>query len=434
MRWGANRRVFLGGVGGMIALPWLESLAPRKALAASGHAKRLLVFYVPNGIPGAQWIPAETGPSFTLPPALVPIAPIRDRVLVVSGLSNAVAGGEKGPHARGTGSFLTCVRVEEGEDRMQAGVSVDQLAVQALAPPTRFPSLELGLEGGSTVGTCDEPFSCAYQRCIAWASPTAPLPKVTNPRLLFDRMFGGTARSPEAGQVARRRHLEGSVLDAAVSDARELRARVSGRDAQEVDAYLDGIRELELRLLSNDTCQPPEEHDLEVVDVEEHQRVMTELMVLAFRCDLTRFITFMQANSGGDRSFPFIGVRSGHHDVSHHDGSPEKLEMMRAIATWEVAQFADLARRLSVIEEDGGTMLDHSILIFSSELGDGSRHDHVDLPMLIAGSGSGRLSPGRHVRYASPEPVANLYLTVLSALGVPADRFGADGDRVLVDL
>lgn len=429
-----SRRTFLRGLGATVALPFLDAMVPSSARAqAQASARRFLAWYVPNGIHMGAWTPATTGASYALSPILQPLAPIRGEVLVLSNLSNrAGTDNVAGDHARGTGSFLTCTRVRrtEGTD-IENGVSLDQLIAQRIGGATLLPSVQLGTEGGGSSGNCDSGYSCAYARNISWAGPASPLAKETNPQNAFDRLFQGADPQLTAEERERRRQLRLSVLDAVGGDARRLRLELGPTDRGKLDEYLTGVRELELRVeaATAASCtanqpEPPADHRARV-------RAMCDIMVLAFRCDVTRVITFMQANAGSNQTYPWLGVDDGHHQVSHHQGLPENLAALQAIDTWEVEQFAYLLQQLAAIPEPGGSALDSSVVYFSSELEDGDAHRHLNMPILLAGRGGGAFAPGRHLRWTSEARLADLFLTILAAFGIVQPSFGLDGTAPL---
>ena len=436
--WQMSRRTFLGGAGAAIALPFLESFAPagwrRQALAMESGTPpmRMLYYYVPCGIHMASWTPAGAGPEWELTHILEPLEPVKPQVSVITGLDNHPAKPDgPGDHASGTGAFLTGAHPfkTEGAD-IRNGVSVDQVAAERLAAQTRFPSLQLGLEGGASVGGCDSGYSCAYSRNISWAGPATPLPKMTSPDLVFDRLFGGFDPAADAAESERRRLFRQSVLDTALADANALHARLSSSDQAKLDEYLTGVRALEQQIENLEdapVCLPPEFPDGDI-DIPAHIDVMTKLMVTAFECDITRITSFMFANAGSNRFYDFLGVSGGHHDISHHQNDPEKHAMLEVIDRWEIEQFSALLQAMSQVEEaDGTTMLDNSLVFFSSEIEDGNRHGHTNLPILLAGGAGGAFTPGSHHIYDDDPPISNLFVSILHMFGVEVETFGDEG-------
>lgn len=436
-----SRRTLLRGMGALMALPMLEQMVPSVARAAesSGAPRRLAVFYVPCGINMAQWTPKGTGRGWTPSPTLQPLAPVKDDVLVLSGLSHEPGRPDTfGHHAAGTGAFLSCVKIHKTDDAadVRAGVSMDQLAAKALRPHTRLPSLELGNDGGDGTGSCDANFSCAYARNIAWAGPTSPRAKETNPRDVFDRLFSGFDPDATRAQIEKRKAYEQSILDFVREDAQALKQRLGSRDNQKLEEYFTSVRELELRVAALDQegprCskgpRPEPTHD-----VRAKTKVMCDLMVLAFQCDLTRVATFMLGNGRSDRVYDFLGLTSGHHTYSHHQHDPANLAALAKIDRWEVEQFSYLLQRMKSVQEGEGTLLDNSLVYFGSEVADGNSHGHSDMPVVLAGRGGGTVTPGRHVRYDG-QPIANLFISMLQSVGVGMEHFGDDGSGPLSHL
>ena len=431
----SSRRAFLGGGAAVIALPFLESLrAPAYAMGAQDPV-RVLFWYLPNGVRMEHWRPTATGRGYDLPRILQPLAPHQAEVSVFTGLANRAASVPvAGDHARGTGSFLTCMecRLTDGAD-IQNGISIDQVVANGLRGQTPFASLELGAMGGASIGNCDSGYSCAYSRNISWADENSPLPKSTDPGLVFDRLFSGFDESLTQEDIDRRKRWRGSVLDHALGDALALEPRLSTSDRLKLDEYLTGIREIEARLQSADTgeCLPgPSPED--VYDYAEVVRTLTDLQVKALECDLTRVVSFMMENGGSYRSFDFIGVTGAHHELSHHQSDPAKLEALSEIDTWEVEQFAYLLQQMQgVTEANGATLLDNSLVLLSSEISDGDRHNHDDLPVLLAGRGGGAHDAGRHVDLGTETPIADLFIAMAGAAGVSVGSFGQDGTRAL---
>ncbi|MFT7578605.1 MAG: hypothetical protein ACI9MR_000263 [Myxococcota bacterium] len=444
-----SRRAFLGGAGAMVALPFLESLLTpfasqvARAAASDGNAacKRLVFFYVPNGIHMANWTPSTTGSDYALPRILSPLGDLRSELLVLTGLKNDPARPDgPGDHAAGTGSFLTCTHVRKTDgDNILNGISVDQVAANALVGQTLLSSLELGIDGGASLGGCDSGYSCAYSRNISWAGPQTPRPKVVAPRLVFNRLFQGFDVTQTAVQRALRTKHRKSVLDYVREDAKRLIGRVSASDRHKLDEYLTGVFELERRIdtiTEDTTCSVPARPE-RGLPIQEHVDAMVELMVVAMQCDLTRVVTFMLGNAGSGRSYTFVdpSVTDGHHGISHHGMDPENHRKLTIIDRWEVAQYAALVRRMSqVTEANGQTLLDNSLVFFSSEIEDGDRHRHSNLPVLLAGRGGGLVQPGQHIRFPNQDPIANLYITMLRSVGVETQTFGETGTGVLPSL
>ena len=429
-----SRRTFLRGAGVAVALPFLEAMWPRRARAqAAAGARRFLAWYVPNGINMADWTPATTGTNYTLPPILGPLAPIRDDVLVLTGLANLSANANlPGDHARGTGSFLSArqVKFTAGAD-IENGISLDQRVAQAIGAATSLPSLQLGAESGGSTGNCDSGYSCAYARNISWAGPQTPLAKETNPVSAFERLFQGAGALLPPAELERRRLLRLSILDTVTEDANRLRLELGSSDRQKLDEYLSGVRALELRVQNIDTSQCEATEPADPADFVAVVGAMTDMIVLAFQCDRTRVVSFMQSNAGSNQTYPWLDVFDGHHQISHHQNNPANLAMLRTINTWEVGSFASLVARLAAIQEPGGSLLDSSLIFFSSEIEDGDAHRHTNMPILLAGRGGGAVQPGRHLRFTGSPPVANLFLTVLRAFGIQDATFGQDGTAPL---
>ncbi|MFV8755718.1 DUF1552 domain-containing protein [Nannocystaceae bacterium ST9] len=432
-----GRRAFLGGSAVAVSLPWLESLAPRRlrsAQAAPGdEPRRLISFFVPNGIHMPGFTPAATGPDYPVSPILSSLAELQyqliPNVLVLSGLDNAPSQPEgPGDHAAGTGGFLTCRHVKKSEDDIQNGVSMDQVYAQALGDATPIASLQLGIEGGTGIGNCDSGYSCAYTRNISWADAVTPLPKLTSPQLAFDLMFGGADPEATAEEIARRRHYRLSVLDYVYDDALALQMNLGVTDKVKLEQYLDGIRELEMRIEKESMGPVCETGNFSgnFENLQGHVRSMLDLIVLALACDTTRVVSFMLGNGGSGQVYDFLGLNAGHHDLSHHGGNPDLQAQLQIIDTWEVAQFAYLLDRLRSVTEGESNMLENSLVFFSSEIEDGNSHSHYNLPVLVGGSGGGKIVNGQHLSFDDGK-VSQLFLAMLQALGVDIASFGDDG-------
>lgn len=425
-----NPRRFLGGAAALVTLPWLETFAQARAVSP----KRFVAFYVPNGMHMAGFTPSTTGSDYALTPILAPLEAVRSKVLVLSGLANAPAHPDgPGDHAAGTAGFLTCRHVVKTDGAgIRNGASVDQIAARALGSKTRIASLQYGIDSGAGVGNCDSGYSCAYVRNISWASETQPLPKIVNPEAAFSALFDGADRRRSAAERARRQRDRSSVLDYVRGEAQGLLPALSRSDRLKLDEYLTGVRELERRVQGADsaTCVAPSEPPASL-PFPEHVHLMLDLTTLALQCDATRVVSFMLGNGGSTRSFEFLGVHGGHHDISHHQKRPENLEKLQTIDTWEVAQLAYLLGKMNAVDEGDGTLLDHSAVFFSSEIEDGDTHAHYNLPVIIGGGLSGTLPTGTHLRVAQQAPLSGLFLSLLAGLDVPTTRFGDDGARAL---
>lgn len=431
-----HRRTFLRGLGTALALPALSSLLPRgaRAAAAAKPPQRMAFLYVPNGVHMEDWTPTAEGAGFALPYILEPLAPLQDKLTVLSGLTHDKAranGDGPGDHARAAAAVLTGSQPykTDGAD-IRVGVSVDQLAAQQLGEATRFRSLELGIDRSAQAGNCDSGYSCAYSSNISWSSPSQPVMKETNPRLVFERLFGaGTAGERTAAQQ-QRDHDRRSVLDFVLEDANQLQGRLSGDDRAKLDEYFSSVREIERRLLAAELGGAAEIPGAERPagrpnEFSEHVKLMADMLALSFQADETRIATFMFANEGSNRAYNEIGVAEGHHNISHHQGDPAKQEQIRDINRFHVTLLGHLLTKLdSVREPDGSTLLDNSLICYCSAIGDGNRHNHDDLPVLLAGSAGGALATGRHLVYPKNTPMCNLFLAMLDVMGVHVDSFG----------
>jgi hypothetical protein len=429
------RRTFLKGMGTAMALPLLEAMAPSKLLAATAtpnHPLRMAFVYVPNGMNMADWTPNAEGAKFELPSILQPLQPHQNDLQVLTGLAHRKAdpnGDGAGDHARASASFLTGMQARKtAAVDIRAGVSVDQVAAGKIGNFTRLPSLELSCDKGQQAGACDSGYSCAYQFNLAWKTATTPLPPEVNPRAVFERLFSNGLAGESLESRAARQANHKSILDFVLEDARQLKSKLGTTDRRKLDEYMTAVREIEQRIeraekfsaASTDYAKPGGIPG----DYEQHLRVMFDLLALAFQTDTTRISTFIIAHDGSNRSYPFIGVSDGHHDLSHHGGNLDKKKKIAAINQFHVRQFAYFLEKLKSIKEGEGTLLDNSMIVYGSGISDGNAHNHNDLPVLLAGRASGAFTTGRHVRYAKDTPMTNLYLSMLERMGVEADRLG----------
>jgi len=434
-----DRRTFLRGAGTVLALPFLDSVS----LGAVERPKRLAFLFVPNGIDMAGWKPGEAGAGYTMPDLMEPLAKHRDDLLVISNLAqlNARALGDgPGDHARSAACFLTGAHpVKTAGRNIRAGISVDQIAARHLGRATALPSLELGTEPARQSGNCDSGYSCAYSSNLSWRTPHSPMGKEIDPRTIFERLFrigpeGESRKARDERLFARR-----SILDYVRDDAARLTRRLGRADRRKLDEYFSGIRELERRIEMLAPAEFGEEIWMLNEPVEEalrappggvprdyraHVRLIYDMLVLAFRLDRTRVATFMLANEGSNRNYAFVGASGGHHHLSHHKGDAEKIAKIRRINLFHAEQLAYFLGKLKEVREGDGTLLDSTAVVYGSAISDGNRHNHDDLPILVAGRGGGIVRPGRHLVADRRTPLCNLYVSLLRGVGVKTDRFG----------
>jgi Protein of unknown function (DUF1552) len=439
-----SRRRFLRGLGISLGLPFLESIAPlTKAIAApaskvarthSGGPLRMACLYVPNGVNLAKWKPTGEGTDYQLGETMAPLASVKEHFQIFSGFEQRLGwsnGDGGGDHARANATILTGARPKKtaGSD-IRLGISVDQLAAQYAAQQTRFSSLELSCDGVRKSGACDSGYSCAYQFNVSWRSETAPVAPESNPRLVFERLFGSGKGEERQKSFALRQSREKSILDFVMEDAKALHRELGRNDQHKVDEYLTGVREIEQRIVKAERFGPLPDPKAESPsgvpsDYREHIRLMMDMLVLAFQTDSTRISTFMLAHDGSNRSFREIGVSDGHHNLSHHQNNAATLEKIGQIDHFYTEQLAYfLAKLRDTKEKDGHSILDNSMILYCSGLSDGNRHAHDNLPVILAGHGGGVLTPGRHVNLGDKTPMTNLYVRMLNIMGVPTDRFG----------
>jgi hypothetical protein len=440
-----SRRQFLKGLGACLALPSLGQFAVSSASAKGASATvpiRMAFVYVPNGtIPSAWWPSGDGGADFNLSKTLEPLAPVKQQLSVISGLADksAEAGMDgAGDHARAGGTFLTGVRIKKtaGAD-LRAGVSIDQAVASKIGHLTRFPSLELTCDNVRKSGNCDSGYSCAYGYNLSWRSPTQPLTPEPNPRLLFERLFGTGNAEERIANLKRREAEEKSILDFVLDDARRLEKNLDGRDRAKLDQYLTSVREVEQRIeraeklgkLPNPAMETPRGIPS---DFREHVGLMFDMLLLAFQTDSTRVATLMLASEGSNKTFPDLGITEGHHNLSHHENSADKIEKIQQIDEWYVTQFAKFLQKLDAAKDaDGSSLLKNSLIVYGSGNADGNAHTHTNLPILLAGSGGGKLRPGRYLKPQST-PLSNLFLTMSDCVGADLESHGDSTGRLSV--
>ncbi len=431
-----SRRTFLRGAGTALALPLLDAMIPSltaqaKTPAAPDRLRRLGYVYMPMGCDGTRWTPPG-GERLELSSSLAPLAPVKQHVTVVSNLE--LRNAYPGTHATSNSAFLSAARARLTESAdYYLGTTADQLAARQIGRGTQLPSLELSMDLMALAGQCDNGYACVYHNSLSWSSPTTPLPSEAHPRIVFERLFGDGTTTAERRAALRGR---ASLLDSVGEEFAQLNKQLGPADRVRVGQYLDTIREVERRIQRAEASAA----DDRVRDVErpvgvpasyaDHARLMFDLQVLAFQADVTRVITFQLARETSNRTYPEIGVSDPHHPLTHHGNDPRKIEKVAKINRFHVSLFAEFLAKLRDTREGNGTLLDHSLLLYGSGMGDPNRHTHDDLPILVAGGAAGRMKGGRHIRFARPTPLANLHLTLLDKVGVRLDSFGDSRGKV----
>jgi hypothetical protein len=419
-----SRRTVLRGLGAAVSLPLLDAMVP--AFASPVAPQRLAFIYVPNGILMNQWTPASGGADFELTRILTPLAPHRDNLLVLSGLTQNTGralGDAAGDHARASATYLTGAHPRKTDGAgICAGISVDQVAASHVGAATKLPSLELGCEDGRLVGNCDSGYSCAYNNTLSWRTPSAPLPPEINPRAVFERLFGALDENP--ADRRKRQRNETSILDFVLDDTRRLAGQLGATDHRKIDEYLTSVREIERRIqLSerDDQLTPPsfEKPSGVPADFGDYAKLMFDLMLVAFQSGTTRVATFMLGREGSLRAYREIGISDAHHPITHHSGHPDLIEKVARINVYHVEQFAYFLGKLKSTPDGDGTLLDHSQIVYGSGLSDGNKHQHNNLPVLVGGK-----SGGRHIVYPAETPMNNLHLALLDRMGVHIDSLG----------
>lgn len=436
-----SRRAVLKGLGAAISLPFLDAMVPAFAaprLRQAAGPVRLAWFYVPNGIDMRHWTPAADGALAGLPAILAPLDPVKKELLVLSNLTThwgrPLQDGP-GDHGRALGSYMTGVKVFKtaGAD-LKLGISADQIAANAVGHETRLPSLEVGLEEARLAGNCDSGYSCAYTYNLAWRTESQPLPPISDPRILFERLFGSDVVEPAAAR-ARRLEMRRSILDGVLEDTTRLQSTLGGSDRRKVDEYLTSVREIEQQVARAATdgmvIDPGIEKPFGVPpEFPDYFRLMTDMMVLAFKADVTRISTMVVGREGSVRAYPEIGVPDGHHPLTHHQGNQEMLAKVRQINELHSRLFAEFLVKMKNTPEGDSNLLDQSMIVYGSGLADGNGHTHDQLPTLLAGRGGGFVSPGRHIIYQRETPVTNLFATMIERIGVRAEHVGDSTGRL----
>ncbi|MBM3724973.1 MAG: DUF1552 domain-containing protein [Acidobacteria bacterium] len=438
-----SRRTLLRGAGTALALPLLDSMVP--ALAAPNRnggqpVRRAAFLYVPNGIIMKDWTPAAEGSGYELTKTLKPLEAFRQKMLVLTGLDHyngQSLGDGAGDHARAGATWLTGVHPKktQGAD-IHAGISADQIIAREIGRQTTLPSLELGLEDNRMVGNCDSGYSCAYSNTISWSSPTTPLPPEMNPRAVFERLFGDGETTDPVARAAQARS-DRSILDFVRADTARLGAGLGATDKRKLGEYLDSVREIERRIQKleqgdpNAAAIPALDRPAGIPPTfEEHIDLMFDLMTIAFQADLTRVVTLMIGREGGNRTYRSIGVPDAHHGLSHHFNDAGKIDRLQKIDQHHTLMLSRFLKKLDEARDGAGSLLDHSMVVYGSSLSDGNRHQHDDLPTVLAGGGAGLVHGGRHIRYKKGTPMTNLFLTLMDGMGLRPEKIGDSTGKI----
>ena len=431
------RRELLRGAGATLALPLLDAMvAPLTALATTpadpARLRRLGFVFMPMGSDITRWTPPDAPRLDHLSPTLSPLEKLKDEVCIISNLE--LLNAYPGTHSSSNSAFLSAAKAKHTESTdYYLGTTVDQIAAKQLGKETQLPSLELSMDLLSTVGQCDNGFACVYQNCLSWSSPTTPLPAEAHPRIVFERLFG------EGGSLAERRAAlkkRASLLDAVSEDFARLKRQLGPADRARVSGYLESIREVELRIQkaegdAKQNALPDLDRPIGVpAAYADHAKLMFDLQVLALQGDITRVVTFQLARETSNRTYPEIGVPEAHHPLTHHGNDPDKIARMAKINQFHVSLFAYYLERLKATRDGDGSLLDHSLVLYGSGMGNPNVHDHRNLPIIVAGGAAGKMQGGRHIKYDKPTPLANLHLTLLDKVGVRLNKFGDSNGKM----
>src|SRR6185436_11093504 len=424
-----SRRTFLQSAGATLALPFLESMIPAlSAQAATNSGTRLAFIYLPHGAIMDRWTPKTEGADFEFTPILKPLEPFREYVNVVSGLHHKAAD-STAVHSLSPTTWLSGVRPKptQGPDAF-AGITADQIAANKIGQDTQLPSMELATEDHSgLIGECDRDYGCIYMNTLSWRTPTTPLPMEINPRKVFERMFG---QGSNAAERVSRKQQDRSILDGFRQQASDLQKKLGSHDKNTMNDYLESVREIERRIQKTGIEQANADVTVPAAPAgipysyEDHLKLMYDLLVIAFQADITRVITFMIAREISNRTYPQVGVPDGHHAISHHQNRADKMDKNVKIQTYHIALFAQFLEKMRSTRDGDGSLLDHSVLLYGSNMSNSNAHNHFPLPNLVIGGASGRLKGNRHLRYPDHTPMTNLLLSMLDKAGVDMETLG----------
>ncbi len=422
------RRTFLRGVGATMALPLLDAMVPAMK-AASPSVPRFAPIYIGNGANMFEWTPATEGVGFELSPSLQPLAPFRDRMMVLTGLDNFPGtdqGDVGGQHPRAAPAFMSCMhpKATEGSD-VEAGTTIDQIIAERICRDTKLPSLEVSVDRNDVVGACDHGYACAYMNSLSWKTPTTPLPMETNPRFVFERLFGVGA-TPE--ERAARVNEDRSILDRLSEQIARLNGRLGARDRTKLGEYFDAVRDLEQRIAKaesyNADFSVPEQPVGVPPTFREYVELMFDLQVVAFQADITRVSTFMMCRENINRSYPEIGLPEAHHSMSHHGNNPEKMKNFAKLNHYHVDTMSYFLKKLASVPDGDGTLLDSTVVLYGHGMSDANVHNNYNVPLVLVGGKTLQLKGNRHVKFAKGTPLANLMLGLMDRYGVQSEKFG----------
>jgi hypothetical protein len=422
------RRTFLRGVGATIALPLLDAMVPAMK-AATPSVPRFAPIYIGNGANMFEWTPATDGVGFELSPTLKPLEAFRNRTTVLTGLDNYPAtdqGDVGGQHPRAAPAFMSCIhpKATEGAD-VRAGTTVDQMIAERICRDTKLPSLEVSVDRNDVVGACDHGYACAYMNSLSWKTPTTPLPMETNPRFVFERLFGiGATPEERNARVSEDR----SILDRLSEQIARLNGRLGARDRTKIAEYFDAVRDLEKRIAKaesyNSDFSVPDQPVGVPPTFREHVELMFDLQVLAFQADITRVSAFMMCRENINRSYPEIGLPEAHHSMSHHGNNPEKMKNFAKLNHYHVDTMSYFIKKLASVTDGDGTLLDSTIVLYGAGMSDANVHNNYSVPVVLIGGKTLQLKGNRHVKFPKGTPLANLMLGLMDRYGVQAERFG----------
>ncbi len=422
------RRTFLRGVGATMALPLLDAMVPAMK-AASPSVPRFAPIYIGNGANMFEWTPSTEGVGFELSPSLQPLAPFRDRMMVLTGLDNFPGtdqGDVGGQHPRAAPAFMSCMhpKATEGSD-VEAGTTIDQIIAERICRDTKLPSLEVSVDRNDVVGACDHGYACAYMNSLSWKTPTTPLPMETNPRFVFERLFGVGA-TPE--ERAARVNEDRSILDRLSEQIARLNGKLGTRDRTKLGEYFDAVRDLEQRIAKaesyNSDFSVPEQPVGVPPTFREYVELMFDLQVVAFQADITRVSTFMMCRENINRSYPEIGLPEAHHSMSHHGNNPEKMKNFAKLNHYHVDTMSYFLKKLAAVPDGDGTLLDSTVVLYGDGMSDANVHNNYNVPLVLVGGKTLQLKGNRHVKFPKGTPLANLMLGLMDRYGVQSEKFG----------